>query len=245
MPVSVAPTESQVFEAVGNYLTAVLPSGTPLTQGQQNRVPEPQPGDFVVMWDIFGGRLETNTDSYLDAVFTGSVVWTELTITAVNPNFTGKIAVGSTIFGAGVAANTVVTALGTGTGGTGTYTVNNGQTVASRTLAAGTSALLQPVEVVIQVDVHGPSSANNARLISTTFRDEFAVDQLATSGIDIAPLYSEDPLQAPFINAEKQYETKWTVDLHLQVNFIVTVPQQFASAVDIGVVSVDATFPPN
>lgn len=44
----------------------------------------------------------------------------------------GEVLVGQQIFGTGVAANTVITALGSGTGGTGTYTLNtSGQVVAS------------------------------------------------------------------------------------------------------------------
>lgn len=44
----------------------------------------------------------------------------------------GEVLVGQQVFGTGVAANTVITALGTGTGGTGTYTLNtSGQVVAS------------------------------------------------------------------------------------------------------------------
>jgi hypothetical protein len=44
----------------------------------------------------------------------------------------GEVLVGQQVFGTGVAANTVITALGSGTGGTGTYTLNtSGQTVAS------------------------------------------------------------------------------------------------------------------
>jgi hypothetical protein len=44
----------------------------------------------------------------------------------------GEVLVGQQVFGTGVAPNTVITALGSGTGGTGTYTLNtSGQVVAS------------------------------------------------------------------------------------------------------------------
>jgi hypothetical protein len=65
------------------------------------------------------------------AVITGSISTTTLTVTAVS---SGTLAVGMTIQGAGVTANTIITALGTGTGGAGTYTVNYSQTVGSSTL---------------------------------------------------------------------------------------------------------------
>ena len=62
------------------------------------------------------------------AIFTGSISTTTLTVTSV---LSGTIAVGQAIFGQGMAQNTVITALGTGTGGVGTYTVSDSQTVAS------------------------------------------------------------------------------------------------------------------
>jgi hypothetical protein len=62
------------------------------------------------------------------AVFTGSISTTTLTVSSV---LSGTIAVGQAIFGQGIAQNTVITALGTGTGGAGTYTVSDSQTVAS------------------------------------------------------------------------------------------------------------------
>jgi hypothetical protein len=59
---------------------------------------------------------------------TGSITATTLTVTAVASGFIG---VGSELSGAGVLAGTYVTALGTGLGATGTYTVSASQTVAS------------------------------------------------------------------------------------------------------------------
>jgi hypothetical protein len=65
------------------------------------------------------------------AVVTGSIAGTTLTVTAVT---SGTLYVGQTIQGSTVTVQTIITALGTGTGGAGTYTVNNSQTVTSRTL---------------------------------------------------------------------------------------------------------------
>jgi hypothetical protein len=65
------------------------------------------------------------------AIFSGSISSTTLTVDSV---LSGPIAVGQAIFGVGISKNTVITALGTGTGGTGTYTVSNSQTVAATTI---------------------------------------------------------------------------------------------------------------
>jgi hypothetical protein len=67
------------------------------------------------------------------AVITASMATTTMTVTAVT---SGTLYVGQTIQGSGVATQTIITALGTGSGGVGTYTINNSQTVASRTMYA-------------------------------------------------------------------------------------------------------------
>ena len=69
------------------------------------------------------------------AVFTGSTSGTTLTVTTVS---SGTIAINQSLYGIGVLPETVITALGTGTGGTGTYTINRSQTVASGTLNSAT-----------------------------------------------------------------------------------------------------------
>jgi hypothetical protein len=53
---------------------------------------------------------------------------TTLTVTVVT---SGVITVGMTVAGSGVTAGTKITALGSGTGGVGTYTIDTSQTVAS------------------------------------------------------------------------------------------------------------------
>lgn len=70
---------------------------------------------------------------YDGATFTGSISDSVLTVTGIT---TGSLRVGHKITGPGVAANTTVTALGTGAGLTGTYTLSNSQSVASTTLNA-------------------------------------------------------------------------------------------------------------
>jgi len=64
---------------------------------------------------------------------TGSISGTTLTVSATP---SGALGPGQTLSGSGVASGTQITAFGTGTGGTGTYTVNNSQTVASKAMTA-------------------------------------------------------------------------------------------------------------
>lgn len=86
---------------------------------------------------------------------TGSISGTTLTVSAVA---SGSLQIGDLVSGAGVAPNTVITALGTGVGGTGTYTVNNSQTVSSTTLT-GPSYVQIPNCVVSRYDVSGTGLA--------------------------------------------------------------------------------------
>ena len=72
------------------------------------------------------------------AVVTGAIAANTLTVSGVT---SGTLAVGQTIFGSGVIDGTTITALGTGTGWAGTYTVSNSQTVASETITAVTAHL--------------------------------------------------------------------------------------------------------
>jgi hypothetical protein len=67
------------------------------------------------------------------AVITAAISGTTLTVASVA---SGTLFVGQTIQGAGITVQTIITALGTGTGGAGTYTVNNSQTIASITMYA-------------------------------------------------------------------------------------------------------------
>lgn len=74
------------------------------------------------------------------ASFTATISTTTMTVSAAA---SGMIGIGSEVTGPGVAAGTRVTALGTGTGRTGTYTITPSQTVAAGT--AMTSRYGQPV----------------------------------------------------------------------------------------------------
>lgn len=78
-------------------------------------------------------RYTWRISSPASAVFVGSISGTTLTVTLMS---SGTIAVGQAIYGIGMAYATVITALGTGTGGTGTYTINNSQTVTSQSLTS-------------------------------------------------------------------------------------------------------------
>lgn len=115
-------------------------------------------------------------DSYA-ASFTASISTTTLTVSAVA---SGTIKLGMEITGTGVAAGTRITNFGTGTGGTGTYIVNNSQTVASTAI---TGSL--PSKIVmecsgsynIQFSIQVQSTSSTSETIDIWFRQ---------NGVDIA-----------------------------------------------------------
>ncbi|SKC78312.1 hypothetical protein SAMN05445504_2374 [Burkholderia sp. CF099] len=96
----------------------------------------------------------------------------------------------------------------------------------------------------IQLDVHGPNSGDNATVIATLFRDEYAVIQFNAENPNITPLYCDDPKQMAFINGENQYEDRWIITAVIQYNPVTQTPQDFADELDINIVSVDAAYPP-
>lgn len=240
------PTQDDAVEALRKFLLAVLPDGVDAISGLINRVPEPSEGSFVVMTPTTFVRLRTNVDSAEDVRFFGSISGTTLTVT--DDDF-GTIAVGATLFGSGVAAGTKITAFGTGTGGDGTYEVSVSQTLSTRLLSSGAKSVEQGAMMIVQLDFHSanPSDAGDmAQTVSTLFRDEFATDHFAEQDPPVAtPLYADDPRRVPFENDQQQYEWRWVVEVCMQVNQVVAVPQQYADAVEVELVSVDAVYPPD
>jgi hypothetical protein len=101
---------------------------------------------------------------------------------------------------------------------------------------AGTSTAKQPTEIAVQLDVHSAdlaTASDNAQLISTMFRDEFATSFFEQFP-GITPLYAEDPRQSPFINAQQQYEPRYIIDALLQADQAVTTTVQTANTLQVG-----------
>lgn len=236
-----SPTQADIQTAIRSFLLSVLPTGFDVVEGQDNRVAEPPGTDFAVMWVLRRPRLSTNIDHSGDVRFTASIAAKVLTVTAINY---GVIAIGTWVFGVGVIFPTRILSFGTGTGGLGTYNLDVSQTISSEVMSSGQTTAMQPTEVVMQIDVHGPNSTENAQVISTLFRDPYATEWFGNNAANIMPLYADDPNQVPFDNAEDQIEYRWIVEAHLQANITVAVPQQYADAVNVLLKNVDVVFPP-
>lgn len=93
-------------------------------------------------------------------------------------------------------------------------------------------------EVSVQLDVHGPNSADNAQVIATLWRSDYACN--AIDPPIFQPLYASDGHQAPFINAEKQYENRWVMSLLMQANVAVSTAMDFADSISVTIEEADA-----
>jgi hypothetical protein len=105
---------------------------------------------------------------------------------------------------------------------------------------AGARNSLSPMQITVQIDVHGPASADNSQMIATLLRDEYACIQFTATGYDVQPLYTDDPRQTPYENAEQQTEWRWSIDTVLQANPVTTTAQDFADHLLVTPIIVDA-----
>ena len=113
---------------VGPYVYVLTNDLTPTLIGQVNtstgRVGISDNGLNVYIVDG-SYRYTWRISNPASAQFVGSVSGTTLTVTLMK---SGTITAGQSLFGIGVTNETIITALGTGTGGIGTYTINLSQT---------------------------------------------------------------------------------------------------------------------
>ncbi|MGV3346412.1 LIC_12616 family protein [Enterobacteriaceae bacterium LUAb1] len=79
----------------------------------------------------------------------------------------------------------------------------------------------------IQIDIYGEKAGDRAIAIETLIRTGHAYRAIKAVDERIAPLYSTDAIQTPMINAENQWEERYTITLSLQVHITVDVPQDY------------------
>lgn len=107
---------------------------------------------------------------------------------------------------------------------------------------AQTKTITESNQWTLQLDIHGPNSANFAQIISALCRDETGVDTFTSINPAITPLFADEPRQAPFLNAEQAYENRYIVEVNLQVDQTFTITQQSATTITVDIYNVD--FPP-
>lgn len=138
------------------------------------------------------------------AVVTGSIATTVLTVSAVTG---GVLRIGQVISGTGVTAGTTITALGTGTGGTGTYTVSASQTVASTTITATGTTMDVTAVTSGSLAVGDPISGTGVTSGTT-----IAALGTGTGGVGTYILSVAQQFASTAVTALGAFETKWFVD---------------------------------
>jgi hypothetical protein len=93
--------------------------------------------------------------------------------------------------------------------------------------------IIGPKRIVIQADFYGPQSGDWCSMIKGVFRTPYATSQFP---VGIAPLYTDDGIQAPLITGEQQYERRWVLSCSLQFSPVVIVPQQSADVLKMNIV---------
>lgn len=78
-----------------------------------------------------------------------------------------------------------------------------------------TGGVSQHSDCQIQIDCYGENANSHAQILSTLLRDTYACDNMPS---DIQPLYCDDLKQIPITNGEQQYEKRWQLIAHLQIN---------------------------
>ena len=243
------PTESYEFTALRSFLLGILPSGVDIIQGQVNRVAQPSSPDYIVYWPLRQSRLSTNIVETYDNQFMGSISGSTLVVAEPvlfsSPLSSGMLLTDGSV--GAIAANTVLGDQVSGSaGGTGTYLVSPAQNLTAEMVYAGQRTDLTPTDYVVQCDVHGPNGADNARRIEGLFRSEYATQTFTDNDPteSVVPLYCDEIKQVPFINDSRQYENRYTLDLHLQINPVVGTPQDFTTEIDVTAIPADIVYGP-
>ncbi|TAL90906.1 MAG: hypothetical protein EPN62_00790 [Candidimonas sp.] len=102
----------------------------------------------------------------------------------------------------------------------------------------------RPTKFTIRIDSYGAKANERAMAIATLLRDDYACQSFKNSGLDIQPLYAGDAIQMPLISGEQQYVERWTFEAVLQYNPTLTVAQDSADTLTVGLINVDADYKP-
>lgn len=89
-------------------------------------------------------------------------------------------------------------------------------------------------EVTVQLDFYsGPTVGNTSgtafdwkTMVENVWHDQATVDALEPT---CTPLYSNPAIMGPLDDAEVQFEQRWTMEVTLQFNPVISVPQQYAN----------------
>lgn len=91
----------------------------------------------------------------------------------------------------------------------------------------------------IQVDIYGDNAGDRAVALETLFASSYGYEKIKAIDDRLAPLYSTAAIQAPMINAESQWQERYTLTLSLQAHITVSLPQDYFDKAEISTEQVD------
>lgn len=87
----------------------------------------------------------------------------------------------------------------------------------------------------IQVDIYGDSAGDRAVTLETVFASSYAYDLIKAIDARVAPLYSTAAIQAPMIDAEQQWQERYTLTVSLQVHMTASFPEPYFDKAEVSV----------
>lgn len=206
------------LQAVNASLTVTI-DGTPTTQSINlstatsfsnaaniigNTLAIKGPQQAIITASLSGSVMTVTAVAYgpQQAAFTGSLSGTTMTVTAIA---SGTLAVGQVVVGTGITAGTTIAALGSGTGGVGTYTLSGSATTesAESIVAYSPVVALTPGQVVsgtgITTGTYIASNGTGAGGVGTYNLSASATTESAETITVYAPGVTYDPLFSAFV----------------------------------------------
>jgi hypothetical protein len=99
---------------------------------------------------------------------------------------------------------------------------------------------MSPTKKTIQVDFYGETGNDRVVTLKALFNNEWSYNQFSAN---IKPLSTGEARRIDFSGEDQQNIIRWSIDLDLQYNPIVTVPMQFADELGPSLIEVDAEYP--
>ena len=95
--------------------------------------------------------------------------------------------------------------------------------------APGPVTAEQGMQVDIQLDCYGPFASDWSDILTTLLvRDN--VEVFGPRAQVSALRHADDPIRAPLVDAELQYEDRWIIQCLIQYNAVTTTAQEYATA---------------
>jgi hypothetical protein len=110
--------------------------------------------------------------------------------------------------------------------------------------ALGSVDNMRDMEWVVQLDVYGTTAMDMAAILYTLIRTPYTYWQFVDNGGICQPLFASEPRNTTMVDAEAQYEDRWTFELHVQYSPVVQTPLAFISALEISLQLADPKLPP-